>query len=243
METKNILEIKNLNKVYELKNEAKTGVFELNFVVEKGSFHAFIGENGAGKTTTIKSIVGAYHNYDGEILINGINNRKAESKQFLGYVPENAIFPKDITTYNYLFALGLLNKLSKNEIKAKIENLMQIFGIEDLRNKKPYNFSSGQKKKVLLIQSLMLNPEILILDEPAANLDPTARFNLFKYLKELNSNGTTIFISSHVLSEIDKYVDSLTLIHQGQILYNGKKTESLEKIYYEKILNDSASSN
>ncbi|TNK95545.1 multidrug ABC transporter ATP-binding protein, partial [Mycoplasmopsis pullorum] len=101
---------------------------------------------------------------------------------------------------------------------------------------KPFNFSSGQKKKILLIQALITNPELIILDEPAANLDPTARFNLFKLLKELNKNGTTIFISSHVLSELDQYVDSLTLIHQGQILYSGVKKESLESIFYEKVI-------
>ncbi|RIV16384.1 ABC transporter ATP-binding protein [Mycoplasmopsis gallopavonis] len=230
-----ILEVKNLNKIYKSKDRV-SGIFDLNFSVEKGSFHAFIGENGAGKTTTIKSIVGAYCNYDGEILIGGIANTKPESKKLLGYVPENAIFPKDLTTFDYLFALACLNGLNKKEAETKIDQLLAKFEISDLKNQKPYNFSSGQKKKILLIQALMFEPEILILDEPAANLDPTARYNLFKLLQELNKEGKTIFISSHVLSEIDKYTNSLTLIHQGQIVYSGIKNKDLESIFYEKVI-------
>ncbi|TNK91278.1 multidrug ABC transporter ATP-binding protein, partial [Mycoplasmopsis pullorum] len=76
------------------------------------------------------------------------------------------------------------------------------------------------------------------LDEPTANLDPTARFELFTILNQLKSQGKTIFISSHVLSEIDKYTDSFTLIHKGQIVYNGKKYKPLEKVFYEKVLSN-----
>lgn len=231
----NILQIKNLSKIYRNKTK-ESGIFNLNFNVEKGQFHAFIGENGAGKTTTIKSIVGAYYDYQGEILINNFTNRDYKSKQFLGYVPEHANFPKDISVYKYLYSLALLSNIDKNEIELKIDQLLKQFGIFELKHAKPFNFSSGQKKKILLIQALITNPELIILDEPAANLDPTARFNLFKLLKELNQNGTTIFISSHVLSELDQYVDSLTLIHQGQILYSGVKKESLESIFYEKVI-------
>ncbi|VEU70783.1 ABC transporter ATP-binding protein [Mycoplasmopsis glycophila] len=231
-----ILKIQNLSKIYTSNKKVKTGIFDLNFEIQKGEFHAFIGENGAGKTTTIKSIVGAYQNFEGSILINNISNKLPESKKFLGYVPENANFPKDITVYNYLYSLALLNNLTKKEIDAKIDYFLKSFEIEDLKNLKPFNFSSGQKKKILLIQALMFEPEIIVLDEPAANLDPTARYNLFKLLKELNEKGTTIFISSHVLSEIDKYVDSLTLIHKGKIVYTGKKQESLENIFYEKVI-------
>ncbi|QNM93828.1 ABC transporter ATP-binding protein [Mycoplasma sp. Pen4] len=231
----NILEVKNLEKIYRDKKQER-GIFNLNFEVKKGSFHAFIGENGAGKTTTIKSIISAYSNYDGSIIINGIDNKNPLAKAKLGYVPEYANFAKELTTYQYLYNLALLNGLSKKEAKAKIEQLLEKFDITDLKNSHPYSFSSGQKKKVLLIQALVNEPELLILDEPAANLDPTARYQLFQILKELNKQGTTIFISSHVLSEIDQYVDSFTLIHKGKIIASGKKEESLEKVFYEKVI-------
>ncbi|QKX36887.1 ABC transporter ATP-binding protein [Metamycoplasma hominis] len=228
-----ILELKNVVKIY---NKSDRGIHNISYAVESGNFHAFIGENGAGKTTTIKTIIGSYINFKGEILIGGITNLNPNSKKILGYVPENAVFPKELTTYEYLKALALLSGINKTEVKAKIESYLQRFGIIELKNEKPANFSSGQKKKVLLIQALINEPKLLILDEPAANLDPTARFELFSILHELNKKGTTIFISSHVLSEIDKYANSLTLIHGGKILYSGPKYDSLEKIFYEKVI-------
>lgn len=228
-----ILKVNNLTRLYD-KNGY--GVKDLSFEVQSGSFHAFIGENGAGKTTTIKSIIGATFNFSGEILIKNINNKISESKSNIGYVPEKAQFPKEITVYEYLKSLALLNNLSKTEADNKISELLKKFDIEDLRNKKPSFFSSGQKKKVLLIQALIHNPELIILDEPAANLDPTARFELFNLLSSLNKEGKTILISSHILAEIDQFVDSLTLIHKGKLIYNGIKYKPLEDIYYEKII-------
>lgn len=228
-----ILKVNNLTRLYD-KNGY--GVKNLSFEVKSGSFHAFIGENGAGKTTTIKSIIGATFNFNGEILIKNINNKISESKSNIGYVPEKAQFPKEITVYEYLKSLALLNNLSKTEADNKISELLKKFHIEDLRNKKPSFFSSGQKKKVLLIQALIHNPELIILDEPAANLDPTARFELFNLLSSLNKEGKTILISSHILAEIDQFVDSLTLIHKGKLIYNGIKYKPLEDIYYEKII-------
>ncbi|TPE57571.1 ABC transporter ATP-binding protein [[Mycoplasma] falconis] len=229
----NILEIKNLTKQYKKTN---AGVKNISFVVPKGNFHAFIGENGAGKTTTIKSIIGSYFNLKGDILINGVNTKNAEAKKIIGYVPENAIFPSELTTYDYLKSLALLSGINKEKIDLKIDNMLNKFGIIDLKYKQPQSFSSGQKKKVLLIQALIANPQLIILDEPAANLDPTARYELFYTLKQLKNEGKTIFISSHILSEIDRYTDSLTLIHKGEILYSGVKYKNLEAIFYEKVI-------
>ncbi|QGZ97587.1 ATP-binding cassette domain-containing protein [Mycoplasma sp. NEAQ87857] len=228
------LEINNLTKIYNKKKNS--GIFDLNFKVKKGDFHAFIGENGAGKTTTIKSIIGALSNIDGEILIDGINNKLIASKQKLAYVPEVMLFPENLTTWNYLTLLSNLNNIV--DIETKINNLLDIFEISHLKNKNPNQMSSGQKKKIILIQALLNEPDLLILDEPASNLDPTARYQLFKLLKELNQKGTTIFISSHILSELDQYVNSFTLIHQGQIIDSGVKTKNLEELFYEKIINN-----
>nr|WP_276528406.1 ABC transporter ATP-binding protein [Mycoplasma nasistruthionis] len=232
----NILQVNNLTKVYKTNKDKNRGIFGVSFEVKQGSFHAFIGENGAGKTTTIKSIIGSFTDYQGEILINGINVLKPEAKSKLGYVPENAIFPKELTVWEYLYSLALLSGVNKAQAKNKIETFLEKFEITNLKNAKPSNFSSGQKKKVLLIQALLNDPEIIILDEPAANLDPTARYELFSLLNELHAEGKTILISSHVLSEIDKYVDSFTLIHNGSIILSGDKTQSLESIFYEKII-------
>ncbi|CEA11274.1 ABC transporter ATP-binding protein [Mycoplasma capricolum subsp. capripneumoniae] len=230
----NILKINHLTKIF---TDTNRGVNDINMSVKSGSFHAFIGENGAGKTTTIKTIIGAFSKYEGEVLINNINIKKAQAKSYIGYVPEVAIFPKELTTIQYLTYLGFLSMLDKKEVEHKIKEFLEMFNISNLINEKPYNFSSGQKKKILLIQALLHNPKLLILDEPAANLDPTARYELFSFLKKINEKeNISILISSHNLSEIDKYVDSLTLIHKGKILYSGVKTKNLEDIFYEKVI-------
>ncbi|BAP39365.1 ABC transporter ATP-binding protein [Metamycoplasma canadense] len=230
----NILEIINLKKIFP---KTDRGIKNISFNIKNRSFHAFIGENGAGKTTTIKTIIGAYANYEGQVLINGIDIKKDEARSIIGYVPEAAIFPKELTSFDYLYNLSILSNISKKEAIAKIKEFLKLFNIENLLYEKPYTFSSGQKKKILLIQALLHNPKLLILDEPAANLDPTARFELFSLLKKLNKdNKITILISSHVLAEIDKYVNSVTLIHNGNILYSGIKKEPLEKLFYEKVI-------
>ncbi|UOE64135.1 ABC transporter ATP-binding protein [Mycoplasmopsis bovis] len=230
-----VLEVINLTKIFSKTNR---GIQDINISVNSGDFHAFIGKNGAGKTTTIKSIIGAYPNYSGQILIYGKDIKDASAKSIIGYVPENAIFPKELNVYQYLYNFSILSNIPKKQADTKIKQFLKLFNIEDLINDKPYNFSSGQKKKVLLIQALLHDPKLLILDEPAANLDPTARYELFSLLKNLNENeGITILISSHVLSEIDKYVNSVTLIHNGHIVYSGSKKGHLETLFYEKVIN------
>ncbi|MBY7704788.1 AAA family ATPase [Vibrio harveyi] len=112
-----------------------------------------------------------------------------------------------------------------------------MFNILDLINEKPANFSSGQKKKILLIQALLNDPKLIILDEPASNLDPTARYELFNFLQKINQEQKiTILICSHILSEIDKYVNSTTLLDRGRVVYTGKKHKHLEDLFYEKVI-------
>ena len=220
-----LLEVSHLRKQYNKK--AKPAIDDLNFKVLRGQFHAFIGANGAGKTTTIKSIVGAYANFEGSVKICGISNKEKESKLKLGYIPEIARFPANISTFNYLKTMAMLNKLSKKEAEEFTKNILIEFKMYNLKNVCPNKFSSGQKKKILLAQSLSNNPDILIMDEPAANLDPRARIDFFKTLKELQKkHNKSIFISSHILSELDLYADSLTILDGGKIVYTGIKEEA-----------------
>nr|WP_318028363.1 ABC transporter ATP-binding protein [Mycoplasmopsis bovis] len=161
-----VLEVINLTKIFSKTNR---GIQDINISVNSGDFHAFIGENGAGKTTTIKSIIGAYPNYSGQILIYGKDIKdKLSAKSIIGYVPENAIFPKELSVYQYLYNFSILSNIPKKQADTKIKQFLKLFNIEDLINDKPYNFSSGQKKKVLLIQALLHDPKLLILDEPAS---------------------------------------------------------------------------
>ncbi|ADV34748.1 ABC transporter ATP-binding protein [Mycoplasmopsis fermentans] len=194
----------------------------VTFSIKKGEFHGFIGANGAGKTTSFRSLLYFYPEVQGEILIDGINFKNKKSRIKIGYVPEVATFPKSLNIYDYLVALAELNGLKNDEAKKRIEELL----IELDVNKKIWkkigkNLSSGQQKKVILVQALIHNPEILILDEPAANLDPKVRNELYFNLSKLHKQGKTIFVSSHILSELEQYIDSLTVLDKGKVLYSG----------------------
>lgn len=225
-----VLQVINLSKKY--KYNGKYVINNLNFKVLKGQFHAFIGGNGAGKTTTIKSLVGAYTKYEGKIFLSQIDNRNPESKRKIGYIPEIARFPDGLSTMEYLMVMASLSGVDKQQAKKYINEKLVEFNMIKLANKSPNDFSSGQKKKILLIQALVNDPELIIMDEPAANLDPVARDEFFKLLKELQHQGKAIFISSHILSELDKFADSATVLDGGRIVFTGaiNKDENLYQL-------------
>ena len=226
MENTIALKINNFSKKYKGRNNY--AVKNASFIVNKGEFHGFIGANGAGKTTTIKSIIGAYAKFGGEIEIFGIKYSESEAKKRIGYIPEKADFPKGMSLFRYLFSMANLSGLNKNDAKEFANNKIAEFGLEKVRKSSPNSFSSGQKKKVLLAQSLVSEPDLLIMDEPAANLDPKARSEFFGELKKLQKLGKTIFLSSHILTELDKFTDHITILDNGNVVYNGS-VKSLSK--------------
>ncbi|RXY96797.1 ABC transporter ATP-binding protein [Malacoplasma penetrans] len=221
-----LLDVCNLTKQYNRK--AKPAIDQISFQVRRGEFHAFVGANGAGKTTTIKSIVGAYASFDGKIKIGGVNNKSKYSKIKLGYIPELARFPSRISAYNYLVDMAMLNRLTKEEAVKFVDDILKTFNMENLKKVSPNKFSSGQKKKILLAQALSNNPDLLIMDEPTANLDPKSRIEFFDILKKLQLQGKSIFISSHILSELDIYADAITILDGGKIAFSGKRELALE---------------
>ncbi|QSF13609.1 ABC transporter ATP-binding protein [Mycoplasma sp. Mirounga ES2805-ORL] len=218
------------NVVKEFKNQKILD--NLSFKVNKGEFHGFIGANGAGKTTSFRSLLNFYPDVKGEILINGKSFRDAKARDVLGYVPEVATFPKRLTVHNYLCSLAELSGFSHAESVKKVDKWLDYFNIpSEIRKKNGNSLSSGQKKKILLIQALIHDPSILILDEPAANLDPKVRIEIFEHLKKLNESGKTIFISSHILLELEQYIDSITVLDKGRLIDTG--------LIKDKINNDS----
>lgn len=228
-----IVSIENLTKHY--KGRTNPAINNISFNIYPGQFHAFIGANGAGKTTTIKSIISAYSNkkYKGEIKINGRLNFTANGKSVLGYIPEEAKFPKKMSTKNYLINMACLSGLSSKDAKQKVNTILTNLGLTNLANKCPDSFSSGQKKKILLAQALIHDPKVLIMDEPAANLDPLARDELFENLINLQKEGKAIFLSSHILDEIGKYATYVTILDGGSIVYDGSidKNTDLSQLY------------
>lgn len=232
-DSKPLVEISNLTKQY--KGRKEPAIQNISFNIYPGDFHVFIGANGAGKTTTIKSIIGAYSSkkFNGEIKIGGYSNQTVEGKKLIGYIPEKAVFPKKMSTKDYLISLAMLSGYKMADAKKKIEEVLKAINMEQFANKCPNDFSSGQKKKILLAQCLLSNPQVLIMDEPAANLDPIAREELFETLLSLQKKGKAIFLSSHILDEVGKYATHVTILDGGKIVHDGdvdKKT-NLTSLY------------
>lgn len=217
---KPLISVKEFTKKYKGRNAP--AVNSISFNVYPGQFHAFIGANGAGKTTTIKAIIGAYSKYkmEGTILIDEFSNQSLEAKRKIGYVPEKAQFPKKSKALNYLASMASLAGFSLKDSKILAKSLLEKINLAKLAKKNPNTFSSGQKKKLLLAQALIHNPDILIMDEPAANLDPLAREDLFRLLTNLQKEGKAVFISSHILDEISKYTTYATIIDGGKIVFS-----------------------
>ncbi len=196
--------------------------------IGRGVIHGFIGPNGAGKTTTIKMLIGAFIPTSGEILINGHRAGTEEANRLIGYIPERASFPKYSTAFKFLVTMAELSGLTREQALKRANANLKELGLEGFAKKNPNGFSSGMKKKLLLAQALMNDPKILILDEPAANLDPTARKELFDTLLKIREQGKTIFISSHVLVELERVVNEVTFLFGGNVIYSGT-IEGLDK--------------
>lgn len=215
-----ILYVHDLYKKYAYKK--KPAINKISFEVYKGHIHAFVGANGAGKTTTIKCIIGAYAKWKGTILINGIKNTNANSKRYLGYIPEYAQFPKKISCFKYLLWMAILSGMKKKPAKEKVNQMLSKYKLTNLAHKHINSLSSGQKKQILIIQATIHEPDIIIMDEPTANLDPKARKSFFDLLLKFKKENKAIFISSHNLSELNQYADSITILDGGKIVFSGK---------------------
>lgn len=231
------IRVKDLKKSYGAKEVLKG----INLDVEKGQIVGYIGPNGAGKSTTVKLMLGLINEYDGtiEILGQDILNSGIEYKSKIGYVPETADIYESLTAREYLNFIGELYGINEKVIENKSLQLMKIFNIENVYNTRISSFSKGMKQKVLIISSLLHNPDILFLDEPLSGLDANSVMVVKEILSILAKQGKTIFYSSHIMDVVEKISDRIILIADGEIkadgsfdeLKNKSKEGSLEEIF------------
>lgn len=209
----------------------------INIKIKPGCFHVFIGENGAGKSTTIKCIVGIIDNYIGKIYFEKLGKI---DRNFISYVPDQQPkFPTNMTVYEYLFnTTKILTNIGNELIDEKIKHYLKKYNLTNLTKRNVNKLSTGQKQKILLISSFLLNKKIIILDEPFANLDPTSRYKFMNELKEMSNNGISIFLSSHILDEIKEYADYATFIKNGRIILSSTidNKEFITNFYKEKYI-------
>ncbi|MDD5918575.1 MAG: ABC transporter ATP-binding protein [bacterium] len=201
----------NLTKCY---GKAR-GITELNLSVAEGEFFGFIGPNGAGKSTTIRTLLGLIHPTSGSAAVFGHNIAEDTSAilRDVGYLPSEALFYRGMRVRDIL---KLSADLRKTDCTVEAQRLCERLQLDVARKIDALSF--GNRKKVAIICALQHNPRLLILDEPTSGLDPLMQREFFSILKERNRQGTTVFLSSHVLSEIQHNCEKAAIIREGRII-------------------------
>jgi ABC-2 type transport system ATP-binding protein len=233
-----IIETEKLTKFFGKRNV----VYHLNLKVPEGAVYGFLGPNGAGKTTTIKMLTGALKATYGEIRIFGMDmpRERVEIMKYVGYMPERPIAYEDMTIFDFLVYMGRLKGLPKEEAVREARDLMAYAGVGKLAFNKIKELSSGQRQRVTFAMALMGDPKLLILDEPTSNLDPLGRMEFIGKVLELARHGKTIFISSHIVSEIERMCNYVGLIKDGQLIEQGRVRElvNIESTDYDVMVSD-----
>ena len=215
----NILKIKNLTKYY-----GKTlAVKNLNLELKEGEIFGFIGPNGAGKSTTIRAIMNLINKTEGEIYFNNelFTKDKVELKKLIGYLPSEVSFYEDLTVKEML---DYHESFYKDHLTKRRKELVKRLKLDE--SKKIEDLSLGNSKKLGIVLAFMHNPKLLILDEPTSGLDPIIQQEFYKLLEEEKEKNTTIFYSTHILSEVSKICDRVGIIKDGKLL----KVEEIENI-------------
>jgi ABC-2 type transport system ATP-binding protein len=207
----NIIDIKNLTKTYG-KNR---GIDSVNLKINKGEIFGFIGPNGAGKSTTIKTLLNLIFPTSGEAKIFGLDCvvDTVKIKEDLGYVPSEVRYYDNMKVKELIDYAKSFRKNVDNEYVAE---LCKLFEVE--LEKSISELSLGNKKKVAIVQAILHKPKLLILDEPTNGLDPLIQQKLFNTLLKLKEEGTTIFLSSHNLTEVEEFCDRVAIIKEGKIV-------------------------
>lgn len=214
-----VIKLTNLTKNY----GEHRGILDVDLSVKKGEIFGFVGPNGAGKSTTIRVLLNLLFKSSGYAEIFGLDVEKSskEIKKHIGYVPS------EVSYYDFMKVIDVLafvKTFDKDVTEDSINEICMLFDID--KNRNVNELSLGNKKKVAIAQAILRKPKLLILDEPTSGLDPLIQKKLFEFLIKLKESGTTIFLSSHNLNEVEKYCDRVAIIKEGKIL----SVQSIEEI-------------
>ncbi len=223
-----MIEIHGVTKVY----KDLTAVNNLSLKIDQGDIFGFIGPNGAGKTTTIKILATLLKPTQGYAMVAGYNvlTQADDVKRVMGYMPDSFGVYDDMKVWEYLDFFAAAYKIEKSRRKQIIDDVLALTDLSHKKTDMVDALSRGMKQRLCLAKTLVHDPQVLLLDEPASGLDPRARIELRELLKELRNMGKTILISSHILTELADFCNTIGIIEQGNLLYAGdikKITEQL----------------
>ncbi|ASA24605.1 ABC transporter ATP-binding protein [Paenibacillus donghaensis] len=202
----------------------------IDLKVYRGQIIGYIGPNGAGKSTTVKIMLGLVEGYNGTVEIFGqdISSGDVAYKRRIGYVPEVAELYDSLTAREYLTFIGELYGMERSDAAGKAEKLAALLGLDKAFDNRIVSYSKGMKQKVLLISSMLHDPDILFLDEPLSGLDANSVMVVKEIFASLAARGKTIFYSSHIMDVVEKISSRIILLSGGDIIADGSFTELKE---------------
>ncbi|MFD1206475.1 MULTISPECIES: ABC transporter ATP-binding protein [Sporosarcina] len=210
--------------------KGKKAVQEVNLYLDHGESVGLLGPNGAGKSTTISMISTLLKPTTGEIKLNGMNTieKPSEIRKVLGVVPQEIALYQELSAYENLKFFGSIYKLTGKNLEKRIEEVIEIVGLEERKKDLVKTFSGGMKRRLNIAAALLHEPQILILDEPTVGIDPQSRNHILQTVRQLNrEKGTTILYTSHYMEEVEQLCDRLYIMDHGEIIASGTKSELL----------------
>ena len=222
-----MIRVENLSKEYDSpsgKGAPIVAANQLSFEVASGEIFGLVGPNGAGKTTALKMICGLVVPTSGRVSVNGVDveRQPEEAQRHLGYLADFFSLYEDLKVWEYLDFFARAYKMDRYLISKRVDELIGRLGLETKREAMIGGLSRGMKQRVGLGRAIVHDPPLLVLDEPAAGLDPKARVELKDLLRELQRGGKTIFITSHILSDLEEICSSIAIIERGRLLRIGR---------------------
>ena len=239
------VETKGLTRLF----DGVPAVDRLDLQVERGTFYGFLGPNGAGKSTTIKMLTGLLAASEGEALVLGRNifdvAQSLEAKQRIGVVPEGLALFENLTAREHLTFIGRMYLLPPDTIRARIDELLALLGLDNEEKKLALEYSHGMRKKLALAAALLPNPDLLFLDEPFEGVDAVTSRVIRDMLADFVRRGSTVFLTSHVLDVVEKLCTHVGIIAKGRLVEQAslddiRQGSSLEARFLEKVGADEA---
>ena len=234
-----MIHFNNVYKTFRLDLGKKVAAVQgLTLSINQGNVLGCIGPNGAGKSTTIKLLLDLIRPDSGTITINDLPVSNEQSRAKIGYLPENPYIYDYLTAQEYLTYAASLAYMSSAAIKQRSQELLVKLKLEHASDRKISGFSKGMQQRTAIAAALIHNPDLIILDEPMSGLDPLGRKLVFDLIADLRQQGKTVFISSHVLTDIERLCDRVAIVVQGKLCFEERVSElamSLDDIFLQVV--------
>lgn len=215
------IRISGISKTFNQRKGAVQALSDVSLAVPAGTVYGFLGQNGAGKTTLIKILLGLTRHTQGDFSLLGAPASSTEIRKRIGYLPENHRFPPFLTGFQVMLHFGMMNGVPKSEAQRRIPQLLELVKMQNWANRKVKTYSKGMMQRLGLAQAMLHNPDILFLDEPTDGVDPIGRMEIREILLNQKNAGKTIFLNSHLLSEVEMVCDKVGIIHHGKLVQEG----------------------